>query len=106
MMLLPRLIKYFVLGLIFFFLIHASIIVQGYASSNLFQCMEECLRYEGGNSSTNKNICKSRCAKATIKVPIQKIPKDCMKVFKGCNISCNNDKKCKKNCKQNLMNCK
>ena len=80
--------------------------MHGYASTNLFQCMEDCLRYEGENSSTNKKVCKSRCSRATIKVPIQNNPKDCMKIFKGCNISCNSNKKCKENCKQNLMNCK
>ncbi len=32
------------------------------AAADLLQCMESCIRHEGGNTATNKTTCKSRCA--------------------------------------------
>ncbi len=32
------------------------------AAADLLQCMESCIRHEGGNTAANKETCKMRCA--------------------------------------------
>ena len=57
-----------ILAFAFYILLPASGSVFGLnagpasAATDLMQCMESCIRHEGGNSATNKETCKSRCA--------------------------------------------
>ena len=90
------------LALLFNLLITGKVL----SSTNLFECMKSCILYEGGNTSTNNKTCKSRCAQIPITGQGGKSNKDCMAIFKECNVKCNNNTKCKKECKINLMNCK
>jgi len=72
-------------------------------AQNIMQCMEQCIRHEGGNSAANKETCKSRCAN----VPMGKRagPRDCMANFKSCRTGCAKDKKCVRACKKRLNSC-
>ena len=75
------------------------------AAADLLQCMESCIRHEGGNSATNKATCKSRCANVPTAVPGAG-GRDCMAVYKDCNAACAKNKKCRRACKKRLMRCK
>lgn len=75
------------------------------AAADLLQCMESCIRHEGGNSATNKATCKSRCANVPTGRPGAGAP-DCMAVYKDCNAACAKNKKCRRGCKKRLMRCK
>ncbi len=78
----------------------------GVATADLLQCMETCIRHEGGNTAANKDTCKSRCAMVPSAGRGQKAGGGCMDVFKDCNANCGKDKKCKRVCKKGLMRCK
>jgi hypothetical protein len=75
----------------------------------LMQCMEKCIQYEGGNSSTNKDTCKSRCGAAQLKKqPAKK--QDCFGTYKACKKPCGKEKigkpnACHQACKATLMTC-
>lgn len=87
------------------------------AAADIMQCMEECIRNEGGNTAANKTTCKMRCAN----VPSvfghgqgtaaggQPAPRDsgsCMSSYKDCKEVCGKkDKKCNRVCKKALMRC-
>ena len=60
-------------------------------SESLMQCMEKCIQYEGGNSATNKDTCKSRCGAAMIKSKPGGM-RDCMGEFKACKKKCGKEK--------------
>lgn len=76
------------------------------AVADLMQCMESCIRNEGGNSAANKQTCKYRCARVQSGPPGQASSGGCMKSFKACRGSCDRDKTCKRTCKKTLMSCK
>jgi len=77
-------------------------------AQSIMQCMEKCIREEG-NSSSQKKICKSKCASVpgVFQNGGQKKPeRSCMAQFKNCQKSCPpGDKNCKKTCKGRLMSC-
>jgi len=52
------------LALAFYLLLPTSLTFTGpgAAMADLMQCMESCIRHEGGNTAANKTTCKSRCA--------------------------------------------
>ena len=80
----------------------------GPAAANLLQCMESCIRHEGGNSATNKKTCKSRCANipsATGGASANRDSGSCMSSYKDCQADCGKNKKCKRVCKKALMRC-
>ena len=77
-----------------------------FAQGGLLQCMEQCIRHEGGNTATNKETCKSRCANVPMSAPGQGGPPDCMARYKDCRGACAKNKSCRKACKKRLMNCK
>ncbi len=75
------------------------------AAADLLQCMESCIRHEGGNTAANKATCKSRCANVPTALPGAG-GRDCMAVYKDCNAACAKNKKCRRGCKKRLMRCK
>ncbi len=77
------------------------------AAADLMQCMESCIRHEGGNSAANKETCKSRCANvpSATGAPATKDSGSCMSAYKDCQADCGKDKKCKRVCKKALMRC-
>ncbi len=79
------------------------------AAAGLMQCMESCIRHEGGNSATNKETCKSRCANVPSVTgggaPANKDSGSCMSAYKDCQADCGKIKKCKRVCKKALMRC-
>ena len=79
------------------------------AAADLMQCMESCIRHEGGNSATNKETCKSRCANVPSVTGGGTSPNrdsgSCMSAYKDCQADCGKDKKCKRVCKKALMRC-
>ena len=77
-----------------------------FAQGGLLQCMEKCIRHEGGNTATNKETCKSRCANVPMSAPGQGGPPDCMARYKDCRGACAKNKSCRKACKKRLMSCK
>ena len=77
-----------------------------FAQRGLLQCMEQCIRHEGGNSPTNKTTCKSRCANVPMSAPGRDGPPDCMAEYKDCRGACAKNKSCRKACKKRLMSCK
>ena len=75
-------------------------------SSDLMQCMEKCLRYEGKDQ---KETCKLRCADIPSVTGPGSRPAgqhDCMGQYKTCQKDCGKDRNCQKACKTQLMNCK
>jgi hypothetical protein len=68
--------------------------------------MEQCIRQEGGNTATNKETCKSRCANVPMSAPGQGGPPTCMARYKDCRGACAKNKSCRKACKKRLMSCK
>ncbi len=77
------------------------------AAADLMQCMESCIKHEGGNSATNKATCKSRCANIPASNPGQGSSGSCMDAFKDCKGSCaKGNKICARSCKKALMRCK
>ena len=81
----------------------------GAAKADLLQCMESCIRHEGGNSAANKDTCKMRCANVPSATgrpgPGKKDSGSCMSAYKDCQANCGKNKKCKRVCKQGLMRC-
>ena len=76
------------------------------AAADLLQCMESCIKHEGGNSATNKATCKSRCANIPSAARGQGAGGGCMEAFKDCKVNCGKDRKCARVCKKSLMSCK
>ena len=75
-------------------------------SSDLMQCMEKCLRFEGKDQ---KETCKLRCADIPSVTGPGSRPAgqhDCMGQYKACQKDCGKDRDCQKACKTQLMNCK
>ena len=87
----------------------ASLTGPGAAKADLLQCMESCIRHEVGNSATNKDTCKMRCANVPSvtggRGPGKKDSGSCMSAYKDCQETCGKDKKCKRVCKKGLMRC-
>ena len=77
-----------------------------FAQGGLMQCMEKCIRYEGGNTATNKETCKSRCASVPMSAPGRDGAPDCMAQYKDCRGACAKNKSCRRACKKRLMSCK
>ncbi|MCH7551267.1 MAG: hypothetical protein IIA35_06155 [Proteobacteria bacterium] len=77
-----------------------------FAQGGLLQCMEQCIRHEGGNTATNKATCKSRCANVPSQGVGQGGAPDCMARYKDCRGACAKNKSCRKACKKRLMGCK
>ena len=77
-----------------------------FAQGGLLQCMEQCIRYEGGNSAANKTTCKSRCANVPMRGAGQGGAPDCMGRFKDCRGACGKNKTCKRACSKRLLTCK
>ncbi|NQU59519.1 MAG: hypothetical protein HQ512_00140 [Rhodospirillales bacterium] len=80
----------------------------GPAAADLMQCMESCIKHEGGNSAANKTTCKSRCANIPSSTGGPKQQQDsgsCMSAFKDCKETCGKNKKCARICKKALMRC-
>ncbi len=73
------------------------------SGQNMMQCMSKCIQHEGGNSATNRNICKSRCAKVSIGGGKQR---NCIAEFKSCRKGCGKLKKCYRACKEKQMACR
>jgi len=104
-----------ILAFAFYILLPASGSVFGLnagpasAATDLMQCMESCIRHEGGNSATNKETCKSRCANVPSVTGGGTSPNrdsgGCMSAYKDCQADCGKDKKCKRVCKRALMRC-
>ncbi len=97
-----------ILAFAFTILLPASGSVSGPApaAADLMQCMESCIRGEGGNSATNKATCKSRCANIPSMTGGKRGGGDCMSAYKDCQADCGKNKKCKRVCKKALMRCK
>ncbi len=79
------------------------------AAADLLQCMESCIRNEGGNTAANKTTCKSRCANipsVTGGASANRDSGSCMSSYKDCKEDCGKDNKCKRVCKKALMRCK
>lgn len=74
-------------------------------AAGLLQCMESCIKHEGGKSATNKATCKSRCANIPSSNRGQGAG-NCMDAFKDCKVNCGKDRKCARVCKKSLMSCK
>ena len=91
-------------GLVFVLLLSLGSI-QNAQSETLMQCMQKCIRYEGGNTTTNKQTCKSRCATTTLKSKPSGM-RDCMGEYKACRKKCDKDKTCQRKCKSKQMSCK
>ncbi len=77
-----------------------------FAQGGLLQCMEQCIRHEGGNSAANKTTCKSRCANVPMQGAGQGGPPDCMAQYKDCRGACAKDKSCRRACSKRLRGCK
>ncbi len=82
------------------------------AIADLMQCMESCIKHEGGNSAANKSTCKSRCANVQSGMGHEdgqgqknRDSGSCMSSFKDCRESCGGNKACKQACKTALMRC-
>jgi len=80
-----------------------------FAQQGLMQCMEQCIRHEGGNTAANKETCKSRCA--NVPMPAGRGAgvgggRDCMAVHKECLAACGKDRTCKRACRKRLVTCK
>ncbi len=80
-----------------------------HAAADLMQCMESCIRNEGGNTAANKETCKYRCANVPSVTgggaPASRDSGSCMSSYKDCQEVCDKDKKCKRVCKKALMRC-
>ena len=75
------------------------------ASSQIMQCVANCLKFEGKNA-TNKNNCKLRCSNTPLPALNDNQKKDCMGLFKKCRDDCKkSDKSCNNSCKKMLMSC-
>ena len=108
-----------ILAFAFTILLPASTTISGpataSAAADIMQCMENCLRSEGGNTAANKTTCKMRCANVPTVfggasgssggVPANKDSGSCMSAYKDCQEICAKDKKCKRVCKKALMRC-
>ena len=90
-------------GLVFVLLLSLGSI-QNAQSETLMQCMQKCIRYEGGNTTTNKQTCKSRCTTTTLKSNPSGM-RDCMGEYKACRKECGKDKTCQRTCKKRQMSC-
>ena len=81
-----------------------------FAQGGLLQCMEQGIRHEGGNTATNKETCKSRCANVPSVTGGGTSPNrdsgSCMSAYKDCRGACAKNKSCRKACKKRLMSCK
>ena len=77
-----------------------------FAQGGLLQCMEQCIRHEGGNSATNKATCKSRCANVPMQGAGQGGAPDCMAQYKDCRGACAKNKSCRRACSKRLRSCK
>jgi len=79
------------------------------AAADVMQCMESCIRHEGGNSAANKETCKARCANVPSvtggAAPENRDSGSCMSAYKDCQENCGKDKKCQRVCKKALMRC-
>lgn len=87
------------------------------AAAQILQCMEECIRNEGGNTAANKTTCKMRCANvpsvfgqgqgtAAAGQPPPRDSGSCMSSYKDCKEVCGKkDKKCNRVCKKALTRC-
>jgi len=96
------------LALAFYLLLPTSLTFTGpgAASADLMQCMESCIRHEGGNTAANKTTCKSRCANVPAATgAANKDSGSCMSAYKDCQETCGKNKKCKRVCKKALMRC-
>ena len=95
-----------VLALVFYLFppLSVSNIGPGAAKADLLQCMESCIRHEGGNSAANKDTCKMRCANVPSvtggRGPGKKNSGSCMSADKDCQADCGKNKKCKLVCKK------
>ena len=69
-------------GLVFVVLL-SLVPVKKPQGETLMQCMQICIRYEGGTTTANKATCKSRCAAATLKSKTGGM-RDCMGEYKVC----------------------
>ena len=77
-----------------------------FAQGGLLQCMEQCIRHEGGNSAANKTTCKSRCANVPMQGAGQGGAPDCMARYKDCRGACAKNKSCRRACSKRLRTCK
>ncbi len=77
-----------------------------FAQGGLLQCMEQCIRHEGGNSAANKTTCKSRCANVPMSAPGRDGAPDCMAQYKDCRDACAKNKSCRRGCSKRLRGCK
>jgi hypothetical protein len=97
------------LALAFFLLLPTSLTFTGpgAAMADLMQCMESCIRHEGGNTAANKTTCKSRCANVPVATGggASKDSGSCMSAYKDCQETCGKNKKCKRVCKKALLRC-
>jgi hypothetical protein len=97
----------------FYLLLPASTTIPGpataSAAADILQCMEKCIRHEGGNTDANKTTCKMRCAGVPSvfsgNAPANKDSGSCMSAYKDCRETCAGDKKCTRVCKKALMRC-
>ncbi len=108
-----------ILAFAFIILLPASTTQSGPASAtaaaDIMQCMENCIRSEGGNTDANKTTCKMRCANvptvfggpsgSSDGAPANKDSGSCMSAYKDCQETCDKNKKCKRVCKKALMRC-
>ncbi len=79
------------------------------AAADIMQCMENCIRSEGGNTDANKTTCKMRCANVPSMTgggaPANRDSGSCMSAYKDCQEICEKNNKCKRVCKKALMRC-
>jgi len=79
------------------------------AAADVMQCMESCIKHEGGNSAANKTTCKSRCANIPSvtggSANSKKDSGSCMSSFKDCQSNCGEKEACERVCKKALMRC-
>ena len=100
-----------ILAFAFTILLPASTTISGpataSAAADVLQCMENCIRSEGGNTAANKTTCKSRCANVPVATGggASKDSGSCMSAYKDCQETCGKNKKCKRVCKKALLRC-
>ncbi len=101
--------RLFILAGLVFAVVLSLVPFEQARAETLMQCMEKCISYEGGNSTTNKATCKSRCGAAMIKQKPEGM-RDCRGEVKACRSKCGkeeigNPNACHKACKELQMTC-
>lgn len=71
-------------------------------ADEMMDCMVKCIKYEGGNTDTNRSTCKMRCANVGTSQPQMR---DCGKELRTCIGSCKRDTTCEAACRKASTTC-